>query len=806
MTGLLFPPQRLPALDVAAAGSALVLFGRYELVERLGEGVTTETFLARSDGLETLLRVNALKRLKPSLCADVDVVSRFIEEARIAVRVEHPGLVRVDDFGRVHGVYFIAREFVDGVTLEELLRNLAARGLALDPRAAVFIARSVASAVAAIHGVKRVRGGVLGLVHGDLHPRNVLIDVDGTVKLRNPSAPSSFRDVGTLVRALGLASVRRQAPDVLDGARPSWRTDAWALGALLWEMLAARPLFAGDTLDDVRSATREPIVPPSHLRRGLTQEVDVLVDAALVRTPEKRPEAQAWAERLGEFLAVAGYDADAFRATLARLDSADEDNAPASPEDETRIQRLPRREHGTKAPSRSGGAASEATRQLGAQLNKDPGPWGLVRFAERQARDGHTDDARAMFRAAAIVFASRGLLPQALCAWDGARPLLSSADADLDLRRLSALGAGDAALRSSELRRVQGVRYDEALRAQTDGLERAGTFATPFLGALSPDSFARLASLSRVVRVPAQRHVLREGEPGDSLFAVGEGRLVVTCTPSGLAPTDADANANADERRVERTDPGVHTPELPPVVVAESFLREFANHAPDAEELELFDPAERRVFLSALTAGDIFGEFSFLTRRPRSASVEAVTTCRLLEISRAALGDLLDENQALRDELEAFYKERVLEWMLAKNEVFSLLEPERRRALLAQCGVYEIPAGKTVVREGELHDAMYFIKRGEVEITLDDDGVAVFINKLGPGDFFGEIAALEGGPRRASVHAVTDLEVFRIGREDLHLVLEDGAEIKARLRQAMRARSAELKLRIDEQRRVLGST
>jgi CRP-like cAMP-binding protein len=186
--------------------------------------------------------------------------------------------------------------------------------------------------------------------------------------------------------------------------------------------------------------------------------------------------------------------------------------------------------------------------------------------------------------------------------------------------------------------------------------------------------------------------------------------------------------------------------------------------------------------------------------------VEAVTSCRLVEITKRAVGSSLDKHLELRDALEAFYKERVLEWMLAKNEVFSLLEPESRRALLAQCGVYDIPAGKMVVREGELHDAMYFIKRGEVEVTTTDQGVDVFINKLGAGEFFGEIAALEGGPRRASVRAVTDLEVFRITRRDLASVLADAPDVRERLESAMRARSDEIRRRIQEQRQVLAST
>jgi CRP-like cAMP-binding protein len=376
-------------------------------------------------------------------------------------------------------------------------------------------------------------------------------------------------------------------------------------------------------------------------------------------------------------------------------------------------------------------------------------------------------------------------------------------DVIVDLKRLAELGGSGYPERQQELTRVGGLLYYDALRAQTEGgVDRGASIPTPFLSALGPEAFARLALASRVRRIPAGRHVLREGEPGDSLFAIGEGRLVVTCVPSTIDPVDTDV---AREWTDEPTDPGIGVRRSG--VIARDALKSELDKLDDPQrELLVVDDRITRVFLSALTAGDLFGEFSFLTGRPRSASVEAVTSCRVVEIGRNAVTPLLEANASLRDAIEAFYKERVLEWMLAKNEVFSLLEPERRRQLLSQCGVYDIPKGKTVVREGELHDAMYFIKRGEVEVTLDDAGTQVFINKLGPGEFFGEIAALEGGPRRATVRAVTDLEAFRITRSDLADVLDDAPDARARLEFAMRARSAEIRRRIAEQRRVLAST
>lgn len=796
----LFPPRKLPADGEVDLRPPISAFGRYDLLEKLGEGPDHEMFVARSDGFEGLFRLAALKRLKASRCSDVVLVSRFIEEARLAVRVEHPGTVSVDDFGRVGGVYFIAYQMIDGISLAALLENLAARGLRLDARAAAYIARAIAEAAHAAHQTRGADGEPIGIAHGNLCPKNVLLSREGKVKIKGFIAPSLFRHQGG-AEALGVEDLAYAAPELLEGAEPSSRSDLWSIGTLLSQMLTGRPLFRGDTLAEVGAAVRSvPVSPPSARVAGLPAVLDALVDEALMRKAALRPaDVGAWAEGLEDFLA--GYGAHQLAQQLATLDD-DDAVADAALREPTRIERTGR----APAPVELGPTSTASSPEpLARALARDRGLWGLVRLGERAYSDGRSADALTMLRTAAILFSSRGLLAHALCAYDGARRLLPVDEAKVDLMRFAELASGDVALRQRELRRAGGLALQEALRAQTDGgLERGNALATPFFSALPPEPFAGLALTARVLRVQPGSAVLREGEPGDSLFAVGEGRLVVTCTPSRIDSDQGDVESEPFE---ERTDPGGGVRRVGAVVVSSGLRAELDRSLDDDNRtFHLVDPRQSRVFLSALTAGDLFGEFSFLTGRPRSASVETVTACRLVEISRAAVGAALDEIPALRDALEAFYKERVLEWMLAKNEVFSLLEPAARRALLAQCGVYDIPARKVVVREGELHDAMYFIKKGEVEVTHDDHGVQVFINKLGPGEFFGEIAALEGGPRRASVRAVTDLEVFRIARADLQPILDAAPEVKERLAEAMRARSIELKRRIAEQRRVLAAT
>src|SRR5690606_15166687 len=174
------------------------------------------------------------------------------------------------------------------------------------------------------------------------------------------------------------------------------------------------------------------------------------------------------------------------------------------------------------------------------------------------------------------------------------------------------------------------------------------------------------------------------------------------------------------------------------------------------------DPEKQRIYLSALADGELFGEFSFLTGRPRSATVETITDCVLLEIDHETAEKVLRADPAFKEPLLEFYKERVGELMMAKNPVFAILRPEDRRELLARSQLRRFRDEEEIVREGEVSEDLFFIKYGEVEVFCEDGGLFVFINKLREGEFFGEMAAFHGTPRSASVRAMGDVELFRI--------------------------------------------
>jgi CRP-like cAMP-binding protein len=209
------------------------------------------------------------------------------------------------------------------------------------------------------------------------------------------------------------------------------------------------------------------------------------------------------------------------------------------------------------------------------------------------------------------------------------------------------------------------------------------------------------------------------------------------------------------------------------------------------------------VYLAGLADGDFFGEFSFLAERPRSATVEAVTDGVLLEIERVDVEHIAAADPAFTAPLLDFYKERVVELMMAKSPVFSLLQPADRKALLDTAVMVEVDDDAVIVTEGTRNDALFFIKRGEVEVFRKDKaGLSIFINKLGSGQFFGEIAALKNTPRTVSVRAIGAVSLFQIDGKALAAIVDRQPKLRALFDAMIHTRAKETQARVQEHHRL----
>jgi serine/threonine-protein kinase len=258
-----------------------LLAGRYEILERIGEGGTAEVFRARDRRLD---RIVAVKVLRPQYGQDPEAKARFAVEARTAAALAVPNIVPVYDFGAADdGSLFIVMRYIDGPSLR---RVISERG-SLPAADAIDIGRQVAQALAAAHGHE--------LVHRDVKPGNILLDAGGTAHLTDFGVVKALAGTGDLTRTgMTFGTAAYLSPEQATGARVGPRTDLYALGVVLYEALAGRPPFSGDDPMAVSyQHAHEVPTPLGVVIPGVDSELQRVVMQSLEKDPERRPSSAA---------------------------------------------------------------------------------------------------------------------------------------------------------------------------------------------------------------------------------------------------------------------------------------------------------------------------------------------------------------------------------------------------------------------------------------------------------------------------------------------------------------------------------
>lgn len=281
--------------------------GHYTITHTLGEGGMGVVYAARDERLE---RTVALK-IMSALSRDETARKRFWREARAAASVNHPNVCQIYEIGEDGNQLFIAMELLEGEALSDRLR----RG-PLNVSQAVPIGLGILAALAALHA--------RGVVHRDLKPSNVFLTAHGVklldFGLARPELEESLDTVTGLTRAGAVVGTPRyMAPEQVTGAIVDARTDLFAAGAILFEMLAGRPAFTGSSLLEILHATRYE-QPPALTGAAAVVAVDRVIRRALAKRPAERPpSADAMAEQLRPISSVDGSDTAALAHTLTRL-------------------------------------------------------------------------------------------------------------------------------------------------------------------------------------------------------------------------------------------------------------------------------------------------------------------------------------------------------------------------------------------------------------------------------------------------------------------------------------------------------
>lgn len=266
------------------------LFGKYRIEDKIaagGMGTVHRAVYCPEGGFE---RVVAVKLLHGHLADKSEFITAFREEAEISARLVHPNIVQVLDFGRFGAAYFLAMEYVDGVTLTSIAKRLAASKRPLDVEVAAFIAQELLAGLAYSHeGARDREGRRLHVVHRDLCPSNVLVSASGDVKISDFGIAKALFDATFSETKTVAGHAGYMAPEQVRAEPLDERCDLFAVGVVLWELVAGEPLFRRGSDGLTAMAVLHHEVPSIvEKRRGLDAAWEAFFERALAASPANR--------------------------------------------------------------------------------------------------------------------------------------------------------------------------------------------------------------------------------------------------------------------------------------------------------------------------------------------------------------------------------------------------------------------------------------------------------------------------------------------------------------------------------------
>jgi hypothetical protein len=279
-----------------------IQFGKYQLLKKLAAGGMGQVFLARS-GQEGYEKLVVLKRILPHLVEDEEFFTMFQDEAKITMRLNHPNIAQIFEFGEERGVHYLTMEYIAGEDVRRLSKRVATANANLPLGVIIRVIADAAAGLDYAHKARDSKGQPLGLVHRDVSPQNVLVGFDGAVKLIDfgvAKAAGRAQHTGTGILK---GKFPYMSPEQAEGLEIDARSDVFALGIVLWELLANKRLFKGDSDVMTQRLVKQCQVPaPSLVERGIPTPLDSLVLKALAKKPEDRfPDAMAFRLALEEF-------------------------------------------------------------------------------------------------------------------------------------------------------------------------------------------------------------------------------------------------------------------------------------------------------------------------------------------------------------------------------------------------------------------------------------------------------------------------------------------------------------------------
>ncbi len=264
-------------------------FGKYVLLEQIGQGGMAEVFLAKQVGVEGFEKFAVIKRIRPQFSQDASFVEMFLNEAKLAARLSHSNIVQIYELGAIEDSYFIAMEYIAGRDMSAVIPKAREAGIDFPFEYALRVASNVCEGLYYAHNLTDANWQPLHIVHRDISPENIRIGWNGVVKILDFGIAKAATQLNETRAGEVKGKLGYMSPEQVLGKPLDNRSDIFSLGVVLYEWITGIRLFAGDNeLSIMKNIVDGHIYPPSYFKDDLPEAVENIVMKALEKDREKR--------------------------------------------------------------------------------------------------------------------------------------------------------------------------------------------------------------------------------------------------------------------------------------------------------------------------------------------------------------------------------------------------------------------------------------------------------------------------------------------------------------------------------------
>ena len=276
-------------LSSSPSGSVRQRIGRYQVLRKIATGGMAELFLAKQVGLDGFEKVVAIKRILAHLAHDREFVQMFQDEARIVAKLHHPNIVQIYDLGKADDTYFIAMEYIPGRNLSSVAKKARAKNEKLPP---THIAQCIAQACEGLyyaHTRHDMSGSPLNIVHRDVSPQNIIVSFSGSVKLVDFGIAKAATKIAHTRAGVLKGKYAYMSPEQIRGEPTDARSDLFAVGIVLYELLCGRRPFEKDnSIQTLKAIVQDDATPCQALNADIPDQLAAIIRRCLRKSPDKR--------------------------------------------------------------------------------------------------------------------------------------------------------------------------------------------------------------------------------------------------------------------------------------------------------------------------------------------------------------------------------------------------------------------------------------------------------------------------------------------------------------------------------------